>query len=207
MVVLTTRRFRPGGAQPITRSALFQAAACGAGSGGSWGACGGDSGLGGVGTFSLRIIDSFITRVEWTKSLPAAQELRSANFAGSCRTFRGECRTADTPLLLHRSTGGFGHHVMPRAAWTDAAVRSNRQIGPVGLETPVGISSRVDAAFGGCAHVTERTGFLAGTLLARTGARFRERPADLRLQPAEGIAQIRGPGQRPGVVQFARKTH
>jgi hypothetical protein len=64
-VVLATRYCRPVGAHPMTFSARRHAAACGAGSGGSCGASGGDSGLEGVGTFSLRIVDSSITRVEW----------------------------------------------------------------------------------------------------------------------------------------------
>jgi hypothetical protein len=54
----TTRR--PGG-QPTTLSALRHAAACGAGSGGSYGASGGLSGIEGVGTFSLRMTDSSCT--------------------------------------------------------------------------------------------------------------------------------------------------
>jgi hypothetical protein len=59
-VVLAMRTCRGGGAHPTTLSALRQAAACGAGSGGSYGASGGLSGFGGVGTFSLRIAHSFL---------------------------------------------------------------------------------------------------------------------------------------------------
>jgi hypothetical protein len=59
----TIRTFSPrrGGWQPTTLSALRHAAACGAGSGGSYGASGGLSGIEGVGTFSLRITDSSCT--------------------------------------------------------------------------------------------------------------------------------------------------
>jgi len=63
-VDLTMRLCRAGGVHPITLSARRHAAACGAGSGGSWGASGGVSELEGIGTFSWRINDSFLTRAE-----------------------------------------------------------------------------------------------------------------------------------------------
>jgi hypothetical protein len=63
-VDLTIRLWRLDRAHPITFSARRHAAACGAGSGGSWGASGGVSGFEGVGTVSLRIIHSFLTRIE-----------------------------------------------------------------------------------------------------------------------------------------------
>jgi hypothetical protein len=53
---------RRAGRQPTTFSALRHAAACGAGSGGSYGASGGLSGFEGVGTVSLRITDSSLPK-------------------------------------------------------------------------------------------------------------------------------------------------
>src|SRR4029077_17771360 len=68
-VVLTTVvrpiRYSFAGTWPITLSARRQAAACGAGSGGSCGARGGLSGLAGTGIFSLRIGGLLILR-GWT---------------------------------------------------------------------------------------------------------------------------------------------
>jgi hypothetical protein len=89
-VVLATRTWRTGGAQPTTLSALRQAAACGAGSGGSWGASGGLSGLGGVGTVSLRIAD-FLTKKYnlWKKYLAAIRGSRSVQCDGACRNIEG----------------------------------------------------------------------------------------------------------------------
>jgi hypothetical protein len=84
-VVLAMRNCRLGATHPITFSARRQAAACGAGAGGSWGPSGG---LSGAGMVSMRITDSCMTLVDAKEYLAAVGASRSVHCVDSCRNIQ-----------------------------------------------------------------------------------------------------------------------